>query len=256
MPAGCSRPPSSAVAVPSSAASAPMAQGESAVRRATEESGAATPDPRQTLQRAIELRAAHKYRELAPLLVVERADTAVRCLMAVDHFLTANRSLCNWIRDHAGIGLSQTVDQAYVAEDLGTYAGDGLGVFGLNIELLDMTIDGDAASVSFAGSAVDAPVRRARLTRSAPPASGGSPARPWRLDPGSACADPLPAAFEDLARGLELALSDFETGRVTADELRGDPEVLVEKIRAHLRHGVNTLSKATAAARPTETKPR
>ena len=67
--------------------------------------------PRDTLARLIELRGAQKYRELTPLVVPGRGEDVVKFLMAVDDFLAANRRLCDWLRDHVGLGLSQIIDQ-------------------------------------------------------------------------------------------------------------------------------------------------
>ncbi|MEW6252927.1 MAG: hypothetical protein AB1716_20000 [Planctomycetota bacterium] len=218
--AGCSRPPAAAGAAGPASTSAPAA---------------ASLTPRQVLERMVALRAAQRYRDLPEFIAPGRGDTVVKFLIAVDHFLTANRHLCNWIRDNAGLGLSQTIDQAYVLDDLAVYAGEDLGVFGRHIELLETTIRGETAVVAYA-LGEQMPLRSARLAR-----IDGN----WRFDPGPG-GELLPAAFDDLARGLELALVDFQTGRVTSEELRGDPQVLIEKVRVHLRHGVNLLSKAAA----------
>ncbi len=190
--------------------------------------------PRQTLSDLLTLRQEHKYRELRSLVVPERDDEVVRFLTAVDDFLTANRRLCNWIRTRIGVGMSQTIDQSYVADDLSPYAGENLALFSRAVEFLDETIAGDQAVVSFT---VDGriPAGRARLRKIA---------GVWHYDPGPWTSDRLPAAFHDLARGLEQALAELQSGRIPLDDLRRDPEILAELLKARLRRGVNLLSQA------------
>ena len=194
--------------------------------------------PRDTLTRLIELRVAQKYRELTPLVAPGRGDDVVKFLMAVDDFLAANRRLCNWLRDHVGLGLSQIIDQSYVADDLAIYAGEDLGLFSRHVELLDVAVEADRATIAFT-VAERLPAGHVRLRK----IEGV-----WRYDPGRRFSDDLPTAFHELARGLESVLADLEYGRLSADALSGSPELLLEKVKARLRRGVNLLSKAQAAA--------
>jgi hypothetical protein len=69
----------------------------------------------------------------------------------------------------------------------------------------------------------------------------------WRYDPQGLDSGQFPAAFHDMARGLEQALHELQGGRISADELRDDPQRLIEKVKARLRRGVSLLSKAHAA---------
>lgn len=213
--AGCSRPPAAA-----SASTATAAVG-----------------PRATLQRLSELRGQQRHRELSGLIVPQHGENVVQFVMAVDEFLTANRRLCDWLGDHAGLGLSQTIDQSYVADDLVVYAGEDLGVFSRHVELLDEAVVADQATVTYTVEN-RLPAKRARLRQV------GSA---WRYDPGSACPDELPAAFQDMARGLESLLAELEHGKLDVARLRDDPELLMEKVKARLRRGVGLLSKAQAA---------
>jgi hypothetical protein len=194
--------------------------------------------PRATLTQLIELHVAQKYHDLPPLVVSGRGDDVVKFLMAVDDFLAANRRLCDWLREHVGLGLSQIIDQSYVVDDLAIYAGDDLGVFSRHVELLDSAVEPDQATVAFT-IAERLPARHARLRK----IDGG-----WRYDPGPRFSDDLPTAFHELARGLESVLADLEYGRLSADALSGSPELLLEKVKARLRRGVNLLSKAQAAS--------
>ena len=196
-----------------------------------------TISPRDTLARLTELRVAQKYRDLTPLVVPGRGEDVVKFLMAVDDFLTANRRLCDWLRDHVGLGLSQIIDQSYVADDLAIYAGEDLGLFSRQVELLDVAVETDQATVAFT-IAERLPAGHVRLRK-----IDGV----WRYDPGPRFSDDLPAAFHELARGLESVLADLEYGRLSADALTGSPEILMEKVKARLRRGVNLLSKAQAA---------
>jgi hypothetical protein len=198
----------------------------------------AGPGPRLTLVRLTELRAGHKYRDMTALVVPERAQQVESFLMALDDFLAANGRLGNWLCDHGAVGLAQTIDQSYVADDLRIYAGEDLGIFSRHVELLDAQIDADEATVSYtAGERV--PAQRVRMRR-----VDGT----WRYDPGPGYSEHLPVAFHDLARGLDQMLTELETGRISDADLRGSPDVFLEKVQARLRRGVSLLSKAQAAA--------
>jgi hypothetical protein len=193
--------------------------------------------PRATLQHLCALRQQQRYQELPALIVPQRSDDVVRFVRAVDEFLAANRRLCDWLGEHAGLGLSQTIDQSYVADDLGLYAGDDLGVFSRHVELLDETVVVDRALVTYTVES-RLPARRARLRS----VSGA-----WRYDPGATCPEELPAALRDMARGLDTLRAELQNGALPLDPLRDDPELLMEKVKARLRRGVNLLSKAQAA---------
>lgn len=193
--------------------------------------------PKQVLQRLIALRSARDYRRLPDLTAAGSGPAIVETLLAVDDFLAANGRLCDWVRDHIGLGLSQTVDQSYLGDDLGTYLGPGLGIFSREAELLDETISGGTARVTYL-VAHRLPVREVRLQRSA----GG-----WRLDPGGVPSPLLAEAFHDMARGLDRVLAELRSGSLPADAVRDDPQRLIEKVRARLRRGVALLSKARAA---------
>ncbi len=216
----CSRPPT-----PASAASQPTALG-----------------PRATLVRLLNLRTNQQYADISPLILPPHGASVVTFLTAVDEFLAANRRLCGWLRDHAGVGLSQTIDQSYVADDLSVYAGEDLGVFSQHVELLDEAVVTDQATVIYTVEN-RLPAKRVRLRN----VRGA-----WWFDPSHTCPDELPAAFRDMARGLESLLAEFEHGSIDVAPLRDDPKLLMEKVKARLRRGVNLLSKAQAAAGPPE----
>ena len=183
----------------------------------------------------MKLRAERKYGDLRRLVVPQRVNEVEETLTAIDDFLDANEQLCGWIREHVGIGLSQTIDQSDWA--------DNLGLFSRHVALLDEAVDPvrkDQASVSFT---VDGglPAQSARLRR-----IDGA----WRYDPEGGYSENLPAAFHELARGLDRVRDDLESGRPSAAALRDNPDVLVEKVKDRLRRGVSLLSKARAAAEP------
>jgi hypothetical protein len=199
-------------------------------------SSAATPQaanaPRHTLQRLIELRGERRYADMPPLILPGSGGPVVNTLVALDEFLDANHQLCDWLRDHVGVGVADTIDQSYLTANL--------GIFSPHIELLDVGIAGDGASVSFI---VDGrlPAKAARLRQ-----IDGT----YRYDPEGGYSDYLPAAFRDMATGLDDVRRELERGAISADELRDDPERLMEKVRASLRRGVALLSQARAAAEP------
>ena len=186
--------------------------------------------PRATAARLIELRQARRYAELRELVVPEQGTELVSVLMAVDGFLDANRALCNWIRDHVGVGIAQTVDQSYM--------GNVLGIFSLHADLLDEAASGSQAEVSFT-VAGRLPVRSAHLRK-----IHGV----WRFDPEGGYSEHLPAAFREMATGLERTLAELRGGRLSTDELRNDPQLLADKVKDSLRAGVRRLSAARAEA--------
>jgi hypothetical protein len=183
------------------------------------------------------LRRDQRYVDLTALIVPESSDAVVRFVRAVDEFLAANRRLCDWLAEHAGFGLGQTIDQSYLADDLRAYAGEDLGVLSRHVELLDEAVVGDRATVTYAVEE-RMPAGRARLRK-----VGGV----WRFDPGAGCPEELPAAMSDMARGLDTLRGELESGALAIEPLRDDPELLIEKVKARLRRGVNLLSKAEAA---------
>ncbi len=193
--------------------------------------------PQEAILHLRSLRDGQRFQELAEGVVPEHAGAVVATLMAVDDFLGANRRLCRWVRDKAGMGLSRQVDQAYLLEDLGIYLGDGLGVFSSEVALLDVSNAKDVARVSYAVPrrvlAREAVLRRVDGT--------------WRLDPSPCCSADVSDAFRELARGVDAVFAELDSGRITPDELRDQPELLIEKMRLRLRRGVWMLSEARAA---------
>lgn len=193
--------------------------------------------PKIVLQRLLDHRGRHRYHDLAALVVPPRGSEVLNVLMAVDEFLAANGRLCDWIRTHVAVGLAQTIDQSYVLDDLSDYAGDDLGVFSRRVTLLDAAVGDTVATVGYTVEG-RVPAKCARLR-----VIGGQ----WLYDPGPPVSEHLPAAFRDMARGLDLVLAELEAGRITRQQLLDTPEVLQEKVIARLRRGVTLLSKAQAA---------
>jgi len=189
--------------------------------------------PRQTVARLRELRAQRRYAELRSLVVPERGPEVVTTLLAFDDFLDANRQLCTWIRDHVGLGLAETIDQSYM--------GDFLGIFAAHVQLLDERIRGDEATVSYT-VAGQLPAQQAILRRVN---------RVWRYDPEGGYSAQLPQAFHELARGLDRAREELESGRLSPEQVRVAPERLAERVRTHLAPGVKLLSAARRAVEAT-----
>ena len=200
---------------------------------------AASPDnsgarsPRVTIERIIAARDSGSYQRLNELIVPGRAHEVVETLMAVDSFLRANESLCDYVRDAFALGLSQSIDQSH----WGTH----LGIFSRYVELVDERAEGDTASVTFT---VDGqiPLRRAALAR-----VDGT----WRYDPGPGYDARLPDAFGRMARGLWQVLDDLKSGRLSADTIRADPQQLIEEVRVRLQPGIKMLP-APLAAQPSD----
>ena len=131
-----------------------MVLGCPACERAAPPDNAAVRSPRETIQRIIAAREAGSYQTLNELIVRERTHEVVKTLMAVDEFLHANKTLCDYVRGTFALGLSQSIDQSHW--------GAHLDIFRRHLELIDQRIEGDTATVTFT---VDGriPVRRARL---------------------------------------------------------------------------------------------
>ncbi len=169
---------------------------------------------------------------MPPLIVPGSGVPVIKTLVALDDFLDANRRLCDWLRDHVGVGVAETIDQSYF--------GNNLGIFSPHVELLDVGVADDTAAVSFTADG-RLPAKTARLRRIEDV---------WCYDPESGYSESLPAAFRDMARGLDLVRGELERGVIPADELRNDPECLAAKVKSALRRGVGLLSQARAAAEP------
>ncbi|MBU0640700.1 MAG: hypothetical protein KKB50_17695 [Planctomycetes bacterium] len=187
--------------------------------------------PRETLVRLIAARQAGDSHTMEALICPTHAPDVIATLLAVDGFLTANRQLCDYIRDHVALGLSQSIDQSYLGENLDIFSGP--------VELLDETIDGDQARVAFV---VDErlPAKHARLQ-----CLDGV----WRYDAGPGYDPALPQAFEHMARGLRQVLTDLQSGRLSPQQVRDDPQSLVDQVRLRLLPGVRMLP------RPPQTQP-
>lgn len=185
--------------------------------------------PGETVTALTKLRAERQYAALRALIVPGRGHAVVETLMAVDEFLDANRALCNWIRDEAGIGLSETIDQSWMA--------DALGVFGRHVAVLDESIAGDWARVGYVvNDRLPALEAELRIVDGR-----------WAYDPGGGYTPELPEAFREMARGLESVLADLKAGRIDREELQRGTGTLEQKVAARLQRGVNLLSKARIA---------
>lgn len=186
--------------------------------------GSGAAGPRATIERLLALRAAGRYQEMGPLILAEQRRAVTDTLLAIDDFLAANRQLGDYVRDHVGLNLADSVDQSHL--------GGSLDVFSRFVELLDETIDGDTARVAFT---VDGqlPVRRAvlRLTAGA-----------WQYDPGAGYSPALPQAFIKMARGLRRLREELAAGAIPAAALRDDPERLAREVQLRLMEGVRLLA--------------
>jgi hypothetical protein len=179
--------------------------------------------PRETLARLLEARDKGAYQDIRPLVVPEHAENVISTLMAVDDFLLANRELCEFVREHVGIGLAQSIDQSH----LGAY----LEIFSSYVELLAENIEGQQAQVSFLIDG-ELPVKRAELKL-----IGGT----WHYDPGPGYTPEIPQAFLRMARGLRQTLQEIKSGRLSAEALRDDPELLANEVRLRLLPGAKML---------------
>ncbi len=212
---------------------APLVLCCAACDRAAPPSAAAARTPRATIELILASRDAGSYQTLNELIVAERVHEVVKTLLAVDEFLHANKSLCDYVRETFAVGLSQSIDQSHW--------GAHLDVFSRYVELVDQRIQGETATVTFTVDG-QVPVHRARLVR----VDGA-----WRYDPGSGYDPQLPAAFERMARGLRQVLDDLKSGRLSAEAIRAEPQRLVEEVRVRLQPGIKMLP-AAATTQPSD----
>ncbi len=188
--------------------------------------------PRAAIARLIEAHQASDHERLRALIVPGRVTDVVNTLMAVSEFLNANRRLVEVVRQDVGLGLADTIDQSWRAYYL--------DVFSKYVELLDESITGDSATVSFM---VDGqlPARQTQLRL-----IEGT----WRYDPGLGDYARLAEAYQRMARGLRLVTEDISGGRLSIQDLRDNPDRLVEEVRVRLLPGVQMLPQppTTSAA--------
>ena len=179
--------------------------------------------PTRTIEQLIDLRRGRQYERMHPLIIATQRYEVVKYLRAMDAFLTANEHLCVFVRDHIAIGLSQTIDQSGMAGNL--------NIFSQYVTLLDETIEGDTAALSFV---VDEklPARRADLAL-----IKGQ----WLYDPGDGDYAKIIAAVERMADGLRRVLKEMQSGRLDLAAMREHPEKLTEAVRIRLLPGVKIL---------------
>lgn len=179
--------------------------------------------PTQTIEQLVAHRRGRQYERMHPLIIAGKRYEVVKYLRAMDAYLTANEQLCVFVRDHVAIGLSQTIDQSHMAGNL--------NIFSQYVTLLDETIDGDTATLSFM---VDEklPARRADLVRVN---------AQWQYDPGDGDYAKIIPAIERMADGLRRALQEMQSGRLDPAAMRAHPERLIEAVRIRLLPGVKML---------------
>ncbi len=180
--------------------------------------------PRAVMEALIALRARREYARMERWILTGQAAPVINFLLALDELMAANERLQLYIRREIGPALAQHVDQSALARHV--------EIFSPHVRLLDETRTGDAATVSFT---VDGrlPAREARAVR--------LPNGEWRYDPGTGYSAALPAAFRRMAVGMDQAIADFRTGRLTAEEVRARPALLIQFVADHLREGIQML---------------
>jgi hypothetical protein len=189
-------------------------------------------------ERLVSLRAQRRYTELTRDIAPEGKQAVVDFLLACDEFLAANDRLCRWLREEVGIGISRTIDQSDLLDELAVYVGDDLGVFSRTATLLDTHVADGVALVSYR-----VPNQIAAYTAQFRPLPEG-----WCLEVRPEQATRLAAAFRDMGSGLEQLRAELEAGHLTAAQIRDQPELLVERTRARLRRGVHMLAPPPAPA--------
>jgi len=202
----------------------------------TQPAASATATPRAAVEEIRRLHAGRRYDELRQWIVPEQASALVDLLLAVDRFLGANDRLCAWIGAEVGTGLAQSVDQSYLADELGTILGNNLNVLAQDVELLDESEAGDTARVSYV-VAGRVPAQVVVLHR-----RDGR----WQFDPGPVSAPTFVEGFNDMASALDSLRRELADGRVPIEELRTDMDRLMDLVEVRLRRGVRLLSQGRA----------
>jgi hypothetical protein len=191
--------------------------------------GSESPGPKATLERIMSLRKSGAYAKMEELIVPQRRHEVSRTLVAVDDFLHANAEICRYVREHVALGAAQAMDQSGLAASL--------DIFSPFVELLHERVEGDRATVAFQ---VDRrlPLKRAELRR----VDGR-----WLYDPGPGYRPEIPLAFSRMARGLRQVLADLRSGRLPVEELRANPDRLLEEVRLRLAPGARMLPKRSGS---------
>lgn len=181
--------------------------------------------PRQVVETLLEARSAGAYRAIESLILPERTEAVLSTLRAVDDFLLANRLLCTQVGQQIAPGLAAAIDQSHL--------GASLDIFSAGVRILAEHVEDERATVAFVVND-QLPVRRASLVR-----VGGR----WLYDPGPGYDPSLPAAFVRMAQGLRQVAEDLRTGRVRAEAVRGNPQLLLDEIRLRMLPGLRMLPK-------------
>ncbi len=201
-------------------------------RRPAPTSAPAT-SPVAVIENLIAARRAGAYQQIRELTSPERAEQVLRTLLAVDAFLSTNQQLCDLVRTQVALGVADTIDHSRLAYHL--------DIFSRHVRVLDATAEGSYATVAYLVDG-ELPVRHAplRLVNGA-----------WRYDPGPGPYEALAQAFERMDHGLRQVLDALREGRLSAEQMRDDPQKLVEEVRIRLLPGIKLLPPATQPTRET-----
>ncbi len=181
------------------------------------------PGVREAVERLRQLHAQRRYEAMADHIVGGRAAAVVQTLVAMDRLLDANRALRARVAERIGPDIAAMIDLSYL--------GEHLELFSPQIRIVSEHIRGDEATVVFqVGQRV--PLERARFVW-----RDGA----WKYDPGPGYDPRLPKAFLEMARGLEKLADDVRSGRLDADRVRRDPQVLVDAMQRRLEPGLRML---------------
>ncbi len=188
--------------------------------------------PRETVARLLEARSSREYQAMRNMIVPERAKDVIAMLAAVDDFLAANDQLCKLARDEIGLGVAEAIDQSQLSYHL--------DIFSKYVKLMDESITGDTAQVAFL---VDEqlPARHAQFRL-----INGR----WRYDPGPGEFAQLGEAFGRMAYGLRQVLDGIRRQQLSLEQLRRNPQELINEVRIRLLPGVKMLPQGPVADAP------
>lgn len=202
--------------------------------------GKAEMGPREVLMALLAARERRMYAQVREHLGPEAADEVLAFVQAVDRLQDANAKLTRWLRENLGPGAAHDVDQGYLVADLRPYVGPDLAVFSTRVRVLDEAhLRDGTATVSYL---VDdqLPVQRITFRQVQ---------ERWVFIPQSPGAPAFAEAFQELGTGLDLLQRELATGQLARSDLQRNPDLLLEKVRARLRRGVQLLSTAEARSR-------
>lgn len=183
------------------------------------------PSPIVVAQKIVEARSQRDISAISQHITEDSRQNLSELLLAMDEFRVQAIRLRTSVATHIGGGLSATFDLSHLT--------DHLALFSEQVQLLDETIGGKEATVSYM-LAGRLPTKRADFIR-----EQGH----WRYHPGDLRGTNFAPAFRELARGLERVTAAIEAGDFDSTQTRENPQRLMDEFRRRLEPGLQLLPK-------------